>query len=301
MLRLEFTCYVYDTDEQIQKEDIIEQMEYLQHLMAPRLIYYNPIQTQFNLLCDNVLYNAVLVDLSKDLAFIALYHNKLTGKVNGFYLENANSTKLSNAIRWYCSNNPIIVVLVQFDEDNEEVNIQQDTYLRVGIKETSLYTYISKGCEKLKAIAKEYQNEPQQMGLIANNTFNFVYSSSRPSFLKSSANANIVFSSFEMDLLKNPNENNTIRTVNKEIKESLDEENFKQVFNNKIEEIKTQNEEIEQQMFKSIRKEMIRIKLYKTLSNIRAYTYKFIDLEDNTTIYVYGLKKRQHAMVKHTY
>lgn len=50
------------------------------------------------------MYNVCIVDVDKDLASIFLCHNKLNGKVNGFFVENINSTKLSNALRWYVFN-----------------------------------------------------------------------------------------------------------------------------------------------------------------------------------------------------
>lgn len=60
-------------------------MLYLEKLMPTNCIYYNPIEKQFNLLCECVLYN--------DLVFTGLYHNKLTGKVNRFLIENIDATK----------------------------------------------------------------------------------------------------------------------------------------------------------------------------------------------------------------
>ena len=59
-------------------------MTFLEQLMDPKLITYNSIETKFKLLCDIVHYNIVIVDEAKGLVFIALYHNKQTGKVNGF-------------------------------------------------------------------------------------------------------------------------------------------------------------------------------------------------------------------------
>ncbi|KAK8836650.1 hypothetical protein M9Y10_037586 [Tritrichomonas musculus] len=295
LLRLEFTCYVYSEEvvNKLTKEDVIEEMEYLHNLMSPELIYYNPIQNQFNLLCDNILYNICIIDVDQDLAFISLYHNKLTGKVNGFYLEKINVTKLSNALRWYCSNKPIIVILMHLDSANDEVNIQQDCYIRVSNTTDKLFTYICKGSEKLKAVQKigVDWHKPEDMGLIPNNVFNFTYPSTNPSLLKSSSKEAILFKPFDMELLNYPNEAITIRSVNKELREATSEKNFMQNYEKKIDLIKEKNAAIVKQMEKSNRKEMVRNKLYKLLSNIRAYSNKFVDLEDGTEIYVYGVKE----------
>ena len=132
ILRLEFTMYLYkNTTGSISRDVVYKNKEYLESLIPQNLIYYNPIENQFGLLCKNILYNVCIVDLELDLAFVALYQNKLTGKVNGFYIEKINATKLSNALRWYCSNKPNTLILMQIDYHNEEVNIQQDSYLRI--------------------------------------------------------------------------------------------------------------------------------------------------------------------------
>lgn len=100
LLRIEFRIYLYKNQQDVLERKIIyDNMFYLENLMQTNLIYYNPIEKQFNLLCECILYNVCVVDVDKDLALISLYHNKLTGKVNGFFVENINSTKLSNALR----------------------------------------------------------------------------------------------------------------------------------------------------------------------------------------------------------
>ena len=81
--------------------------------MDQKLITYNSIETQFKLLCYTIHYNVVIVDEAKGLAFVALYHNKLTGKVNGFFIDKVNSTRLSNAIRWFCSRTKQLYTYIQ--------------------------------------------------------------------------------------------------------------------------------------------------------------------------------------------
>lgn len=293
ILRLEFTMYLYKNKVDVLDKDIVyKNMEYLEKLMPDNLIYYNSIENQFNLLCSNILYNICIVDLELDLAFVSLYQNKLTGKVNGFFIEKINATKLSNALRWYCSNKPITVILMQIDKCNDEVNIQQDSYLRINTTGEPLYTYIHKGSEKLKAIqSKENINKPIDVGLLPNNVFNFTYSNTTTSLLKSSTKEKILFKTIDLELLSFPSATLTIRTVNRDIKEETEENAFKEHYEQQINNIKAKNEIIENQMEACIRKEMVRDKLYKVLSNIRAYTYKFLDLKDGTEINVYGLKE----------
>ena len=293
ILRLEFTMYLYkNTTGTLDRDVVYANMEYLENLMPPNLIYFNSIENQFNLLCKNILYNVCIVDLELDLAFVALYHNKLTGKVNGFYIEKINATKLSNALRWYCSNKPITVVLMQIDPHNDEVNIQQDSYLRINTASEPLYTYIHKGCEKLKAVqTKDNINKPGDVGLTPNNVFNFVFPTSTASLLKSSTREKIMFKMLELELLNYPNETLTIRSINRDIKEETEENAFKEHYEQQINNIKSKNEVIEAQIEECAHKEMVRDMLYKVLSNIRAYTHRFLDLKDGTEINVYGFKE----------
>lgn len=96
---------------------------------------------------------------------MVLYHNKLTGKVNSIHL--------SNVIRWFCSNKPIVVVLEQVDDTIKTVNIQQDTYMMFSVNSKQLYTYIHKGTEHLKTTRTADLTNQKAMVLTANNNFVF--------------------------------------------------------------------------------------------------------------------------------
>ena len=200
-MQLEFTVYFYDTICVLTKDNIIGEMSYLEQLMHPKLITYNSIETQFKLLCDTIHYNVVIVDEAKGLAFVSLYQNKLTGKVNGFYIDKVNSTRLSNAIRWFCTNKHIVVVLVQFDDANKTVIILQDTYMKVSTTNKQLYIYINKGTEHLKTVRTENLTNPQDMVLIANDTIAYRYPATTLSLAKSANNAGIVFKPMTINLL----------------------------------------------------------------------------------------------------
>ena len=142
LLRLEITFYRYNTDKPITKEFIYTHMNYLKELLPNEIIYHNPINNQFNLVCDNIVHNVCIYNSQYDTALRSLFHNSLTGKTNGFFIKNVNTTNLSIALRYYSSNKPIILLLTKFDFENNEISIQQDSYLRIG---QELRTYISNG------------------------------------------------------------------------------------------------------------------------------------------------------------
>lgn len=181
---------------------------------------------------------------------------------------------------------------MQIDNTNKEINVQQETYLRINTTNEPLYTYIHKGREKLKARqVKEDFNKSSSFGLVANNVFNYIYTSTNASLLKSSTNERILFKSFDLDLLNYPDESTTIRTVNKDVREDVAKETFKEHYEQQINDIKTKNDIIERETAKSIHKKMARNRLYKVLSNIRAYKNKFLDVKDGTELNVYGFKE----------
>ena len=85
------------------------------------------------------------------------------------FRKNVNTTNLSNASRYYTSNKPIILILTEFDFENSEISIQQDSYLRIG---QELRTYISNG-NSCKFVTFKYNN-PEIVGIYPNNTFEFI-------------------------------------------------------------------------------------------------------------------------------
>ena len=144
-------------------------MNYLKELLPNEIIYHNPINNQFNLVCDNIVHNVCIYNSQYDTALRSLFHNSLTGKTNGFFIKNVNTTNLSIALRYYSSNKPIILLLTKFDFENNEISIQQDSYLRIG---QELRTYISNGntckCVNFK------DNTPKNVDIYPYNTFNFI-------------------------------------------------------------------------------------------------------------------------------
>ena len=102
-------------------------MNYLKELLPYEVIYDNPFNNQFNLVCNNIIHNICIYNSKFKTALISLFHNSLTGKTNGFSLKNVNTTNLPNALRYYTSNKPIIVLLTKLDFENNEIFIQQDS------------------------------------------------------------------------------------------------------------------------------------------------------------------------------
>ena len=107
-------------------------MIYLKELLPSEVIYHNSNNNQFNLVCNNIVHNICIYNSNFNTALISLFQNSLTGKSNGLFLKNAYTTNLSNSLRYYTSNKPIIVLLTKIDFENNEISIQQHSYLRIG-------------------------------------------------------------------------------------------------------------------------------------------------------------------------
>ena len=169
ILRLEITFYRNSTIEQLLKNFIHTHKNYLKELLPSEIIYHNSINNQFNLVYNNIVHNICIYNSKFNTALISLFQISLTGKSNGFFLKNVNKTNLSNALRYYTSNKPIIVLLTKNDFENNEISIQQDSYLRIG---QELKTYVSNGNSCKCVIFKD--NSPEIVGIYPNNTFNFI-------------------------------------------------------------------------------------------------------------------------------
>ena len=139
ILRLEITFYRHAANEKLTKEFFLDHMNYLKELLPSELIYHNSFNNQFNLVCNNIVHNICINNPQFNTALISLFQNSLTGKSNGFFLKNVNTTNLSNALRYYTSNKTIIVLLTKIDFENNEISIQQDSYLRIGQELKLLY------------------------------------------------------------------------------------------------------------------------------------------------------------------
>ena len=284
LLRLEITFYRHTTNQPLTKDFINTHMNYLKELLPNELIYHNSISDQFNLVCNNIGHNICIYNTNYNTALISLFHTSLTGKANGFFLKNVNVTNLSNALRYYTSNKPIILLLTNFDFENNEISIQQDSYLRIG---QELRTYISNGNSCNCAIFKD--NIPENVGIYPNNTFNFILPNKAISL--SSNKNNIKFKKLEIDINFINYPKASLRNIKKLNKEHYTIEKFKQEAEQKLINIKNEETKMQQIRDEHKRLEINRDILSNVLKNQISYTINLTELENNTLIYVYALKQ----------
>ena len=221
ILGLEITFYRHSTNAKLTKEFILTHMDYLKELLPSELFYNNPNNIQFNLVCNNIVHNICIYNSQFNIALISLFQNSLTGKSNGFFLKNVTTTNLSNALRCYTSNKPIIVLLTKIDFENNEISIQQESYLRIG---QDLKTYISNG-NTCKCVTFK-DNFPENVGIYSNNTFNFILP--KKSISLSSTKNNIKFKKLNIDIKNINYPQISLRNINKLKKEDYTIEKFKQ-------------------------------------------------------------------------
>ena len=284
ILRLEITFYRHATEEKLTKEFILNHMNYLKELLPSELIYHNSINNQFNLVCNNIVHNICIYNSQFNTALISLFQNSLTGKSNGFFLKNVTTTNLSNALRNYTSSKPNIVLLTKIDFENNEISIQQDSYLRIG---QELKTYISNGNTCKYVTFKD--NNPENVRIYPNNTFNFILP--KKSISLSSTKNNIKFKKLDIDIKDISYPEVSLRNINKLNKEDYTIEKFKQKAEQKI--INIKNEEVKMQHIRVEHKqlEINRNLLGNILKNQNSHTINLTEFENNTFIYVYALKQ----------
>ena len=145
---------------------------------------------------------------------------------------------MSNALRCYTSNKPNIVLLTKIDFENNEISIQQDSYLRIG---QELKTYISNG-NTCKCVTFK-DNFPENVGIYPNNTFNFIIPD-KPISLSSTKN-NIKFKKLDIDINSIKYTKSSLSNINKVNKEDYTIEKFKQEAEQKL--INIKNEETKMQ------------------------------------------------------
>ena len=284
ILRLEITFYRHATNEKLTKEFILNHMNYLKELLPSEIIYHNPINNQFNLVCNNIVHNNCIYNSKFNTALISLFQNSLTGKSNGFFLKNVTTTNLSNALRYYTSNKPIIVLLTKIDFENNEISIQQDSYLRIG---EELKTYISNG-NTCKCVTFK-DNIPENVGIYPNNTFNFILPNKSISL--SSTKNKIKFKKLDVDIKTFNYPKASLRNINKINKKEYTIEKFKQEAEQKLITIMHEERKMQQIREQLRQLEINRDLLTNRLKNQNSHTINLIEFENNTLIYVYALKK----------
>ena len=247
ILRLEITFYRHSTREKITKNFIHTHMNYLKELLPSELISHNSTNNQFNLVCNNIVHKFCIYNSKFNTALISLFQNSLTGKSNGFFLKNVNTTNLSNALRYYTSNKPIIVLLTKIDFENNKIFFQQDSYLRIG---QELKTYISNGNSCKCVIFKD--NIPEDGGIYPNNTFNFTLPNKSISLSLTKNNIKLKKLDIDIKTFKYPKA--SLRNINKINKEDFAIEKFKQEAEQKL--ISIKKEEIKMQQIREEHKQL---------------------------------------------
>ena len=280
LLRLEITFYRTLEHQTITEEEIHKEMQTLRSVLVPEQLHYNSISNQWNLLCDNVNANLVLVDTETNIAFIIIYQNRLTSKINGFYVEDIQ--KLDDIIKDFTWNVPITVILYSKREDL--LSIQQDTY----IKSKADKIVLAKGCDNFKvALLRSDKHkdktlkQPQEVGLLGNTKVN-LYIPDR----KWKPNKSILFAQTESPLLDYPIET-TIRTQNRDIREAETDKSFQQKHQDQIKKLEEINIKINEEA--EIARHNLAIKqLIDSALSINKSIQKFNNIEDNKLMYIYG-------------
>jgi hypothetical protein len=270
---------------------------------------------------EQIANNLLLVDLDNKVLMVNYNINKETNKQNSFFYDKVDDNIISNIAKLYTFNVPLIVVLLESKEN--KISVQQDTYIKIFDKncknsqirtrgkeksEIEMFvedlidseykqpiTYLTTGGERFKSISNNSDKrgmDPPQMGLIDNNTCKLRYLNSKQDIAKKhTKNIKIDFITYANKLLQYPKENNTLRTLNKEIKESAKMDDFIELnADNIIKVIEGNNEEKEK--YKELT-EMLTIGNRIEIAikdRTRKITDKFTDIADNTTIYVYTFK-----------
>ena len=121
IIRLEITFYRHSTTEKLTKDFTHTHMNYLKELLPNELIYHNPINNQFNLVCTNVIHNICIYSSKINTAIISLFYFSLPGEANGLILKNDITISLSNALRYHTSNKPNITLLTNIDFQKKRI------------------------------------------------------------------------------------------------------------------------------------------------------------------------------------
>jgi hypothetical protein len=324
LLRLEITFYRDVYNSTLTRDYINEKMEYLRQLVTPELLYHNPITTQWQLLLQTISYNLLLVDTDNKLALFVYYHNKETGKVNGTYIKEITTNCISNYLKMYSFNVPLAIVLLKREGSN--LLFQQDNYIKVlDIVKHKAHaneeptTFVAKGSEYFRTrLAEQKDKKPQEVGLMDNIKVKLRLQYNKFDIKQTkTSNININFEPYKDIDLTFPKITDTLRNLNKCIKQETDAANFvtananvlTQVADTNKEEqeranlerqrarqlLEEKNRELVEQLQEKERVNGIKRNILEHLNKPNGNLGKFLDLEDGVVLYVYAAKS---VMVK---
>ena len=221
LLRLEITYYM-DELEKMDMETAHKHMDWLIQLMPTDCLYKAPIPSQWTIYASNITSNLCVIDTDAKKAFLSYCVNRLTGKINGHYIEGSKnfSNKISNILKQFTYRVPIYVVL--YRKIGDQLAFQYNIYTKRLLlashrkdndKLQQLPTYLTCSCETFKRIEKEIRDdkgtviamrqEPQQAGLIDLPNVSFSYSP-RDSLSKKTRNVPIIFDTVDWEALSFP-------------------------------------------------------------------------------------------------
>lgn len=127
-IKLEITYCIYNSA--ITEEYINEYFDYLVSLLPPKFVYYDSISKQWILLLAAIKYNLCVVDVDNSLVLFSYSINKLTNKIGSFFVKNTTINMLSNILKLYSFNCPIVLLSVKrtIEEGTDKLITKQRTY-----------------------------------------------------------------------------------------------------------------------------------------------------------------------------
>lgn len=286
ILRLEITYYI--DNQAITEEYINKHLDYFVYILPPNLIFYNSISKQWSLLLNAIKYNLCVVDLDYNLALFSYSINKLTNNINGFYIKNVNTNKLSNILKLYSFNYPIILVSFKrtIEEGNDNLLIKQRIYTKELINTINksfvlneLITYISNGNTYFTPfITKDTTIKAEDVGLLDCPICRLR--------LQPKKNIN-QFTTYNIPIVFKPIDN--ISKITKLLKKDKEENLFKNAREELINElIKQKEEESNQQIQDTTKIKSMFINSFNDTLN--SNKHKLIELENKTHLFVYAFK-----------
>ena len=168
-ISLEITFYIENCA--VTQDYINKHLDYLTNLLPSNLLYYNSIPKQWKLIQSAIKYNMLILNLDNNLGLFYYSINKCTQKINGsIFIKDISTNKISNLIKLYSFNIPIIVLSIRRSFDN--LLIQQTTLEKKLTNNVDkrfvmeeLETYLATG-SKYFFLKKILRANPESIGLI---------------------------------------------------------------------------------------------------------------------------------------
>ncbi|KAK8837707.1 hypothetical protein M9Y10_036247 [Tritrichomonas musculus] len=305
LLRLEITFYIQNCA--VTQDYINKHLDYLTNLLPPNLLYYNSIPNQWKLIQSAIKYNLLILDLDNNLGLYSYSINKCTKKINGFFIKDISTNKISNLIKLYSFNTPIIVLSIRRSFDN--LLIQQTTLEKKLINNVDkrfvmeeLETYLTTG-SKYFFPKKSLNANPETTGLIDSPIVRLRTQRSKCIGKLITGHVPIILREIDNIPLEFPNDK--VTTIAKKYKEEQSEKLFIESNKDLIETLNKENnktkESAAQEQLELIRKreELLatKEKEAKLLNHItnsfdipHSNKKKLIELPDKTHLYIYAIK-----------